>query len=87
MQSNPRLAPILARLTPDSVSALVHTLAARQPSVARDNVSVPDILEHLLHGVDLGSPAEAWSARLALQRAIAEAVAQVPDMEYVEGDS
>lgn len=87
MQSNPRLAPILARLTPDSVAALVRALAAQQPVGARDHVSVLDILDHLLRGVDLGSPAEAWSARLALQRAIADAVAQVPDLAYVEGDS
>lgn len=87
MERNPRLEPILAMLTPETLATLVHRLAAQQPAGARDNVSVPDILEELLRGRDLGSPAEAWAARLALQRAIAELVAQVPDLEYVEGDS
>jgi hypothetical protein len=85
--SSSRLQPILATLTPDRLAALVHELAARQPARARDNVSVLDIQEELLQGRDLGSPAEAWEAQLALKRAIADTIAQIPDMEYVEGDS
>jgi hypothetical protein len=87
MELNPRLAPVLAILTPERLAALIRDLAARQPAGSRGDVSVPHLTAELLRGIDLGSPAEAWAAQLTLQRALAETVALIPDMEYVEGDS
>ena len=87
MTTNPRLATILASLTPERLAALIHDLAAQQPAHARGDVAVPAIIDALLEGVDLGSPAEAWSAQLELKRALAKAVARIPGMSYVEGDS
>ncbi len=86
-KQHPRLTPILAALTPERLEVLVRGLAAQQPAGQRDHVSVLDLLESLLGGVDLGSPAEAWSAQLALKRAIADTAARIPGMQYVEGDS
>jgi hypothetical protein len=87
MTTNPSLAPILVSLTPESLAHLVRQLAERQPAGAREDVSLPSIMGALLEGVDLGGPAETWSAQLALKRAIAETVALIPGMDYVEGDS
>ncbi len=84
---NPRLARTLASLTPEGLATLIRQLAARQPVGARGDVTVPDIVATLLEGIDLGTPAETWSGQLALQRAIAKTVAQIPDMDYIEGDS
>lgn len=78
---------ILAQLTPENLAALIRDLAAKQPAGARSDVSVPTVMEVLLGNTDLGSPAEAWEAQLRLKQAIADVVAQIPGMEYVEGDS
>ncbi len=78
---------ILARLTPDALAALIRELASQQPPGAREDVSVPTVMETLLKGVDLGNPAEAWETQLRLQQAIADMVAQIPGMKYIEGDS
>ena len=87
MEANPRLRSVLEGLTPEALAALVRELAAGQPAGARSDVPVTMLMERLLRGVDLGSPAEAWAAQLTLKEAIAQTVAQIPDMEYVEGDS
>ncbi len=84
---NPRLVEILANLTPERVATLVRTLAEEQPPSARGDVAVARLVERVLQGVEWGGPAEAWAAQLAVKAALAEAVARIPGMEYIEGDS
>ncbi len=75
----------LARLTPVWLQETVVALAKEQPSRIESGVSLPDILDALLQGADLGVGAEAWSAKLRLRQAISEATAQVVGLRFVEG--
>jgi hypothetical protein len=87
MSTQETLARALARLTPTWLQETVVALAKEQPSRIESGVSLPDILDALLQGADLGVGAEAWSARLRLRQAISEATAQVAGLCFVEGDA
>jgi hypothetical protein len=77
----------LARLTPSWLQETVVALAKEQPSRIESGVSLPDILDALLQGADLGVGAQAWSAKLQLRQAVSEATAQAPGLRFVEGDA
>jgi hypothetical protein len=77
----------LARLTPTWLRETIVRLAKEQPSRLESGVSLPDILDALLQGADLGVGAQAWSAKLRLRQAVSEATAQAPGLRFVEGDA
>jgi hypothetical protein len=87
MSTQETLARALARLTPSWLQDTVVTLAKEQPSRLESGVSLPDILDALLQGADLGVGAQAWSAKLRLRQAVSEATAQVAGLRFVEGDA
>jgi hypothetical protein len=77
----------LARLTPAWLQETVLALVKEQPARSESGVSLPDILDALLQGADLGVGATAWSAKLRLRQAVSEATAQAPGLRFVEGDA
>ena len=77
----------LARLTPAWLQDTVLALVNEEPSRLESGVSLPDILDALLQGADLGVGAQAWSAKLRLRQAVSEATAQAPGLRFVEGDA
>ena len=77
---------ILATLTPERLRAIILDIARARPA-DRPGVSLPDILDELSKGLDLGTGAEGWAATLQIKKAIIDAVAVIPDMQYVEGDA
>jgi len=87
MSAEQTLERMLAALTPDGLRALVLALAEEQPADARSNVNLSTIMEALPGYADLGSGAEGWSAQLALKRALIAMLAQIPDLQFVEGDA
>jgi len=87
MNQESALARVLSELTPERLRGLLLGLAARQSAALRSSVALPAILEALGGGLNLDDGPEGWRTQLALRRAIREAVAQIPGMRYVEGDS
>ena len=78
---------ILSSLNPATLEALVRGLAARQGEGNRSGVSLPDIMEALTGGGDLGTGSVGWRRHLRLKQAIIDAVAGIAGMQYVEGDA
>ncbi len=87
MSTQETLDRALARLTPAWLQETVVTLAKEQPSRLESGISLLDILDVLLQDADLGVGAQAWSARLRLQRVIAEMAMQMPGLHFVQGDA
>ncbi|OGO05603.1 MAG: hypothetical protein A2Y73_08130 [Chloroflexi bacterium RBG_13_56_8] len=89
MDSQKSLEKILSTLTPDHLRNVVLGLASQQSPDTRQSVTLPTIMDALTAqaGVDLGEGAEGWSAQLGLKKAIADMVAHIPGMQFVEGDS
>jgi len=78
---------LLRWVTPENMEHLLGKLIEEDPDKGASGISLPTIVDALTEGMDLGSPAEAWSTQLKLKQAIMAAVAQLPGMTYVEGDS
>ncbi|MHB1296147.1 MAG: hypothetical protein ACYC4R_14270 [Anaerolineae bacterium] len=82
-----RIEALLAGITPARLQALIPSLAATQAPDNREAVSLASIVDALTGGADLGTGAEGWAVQLRLKQAIRDAVAQIPEMRFIEGDS
>jgi hypothetical protein len=80
-------ATILSEARPETLATLIQGLAAQRPRGDRSGVSLPDVVNALIGGRDVGVGAEAWQFQLRLKEAIRAAVDQVPGMRFVEGDA
>ncbi|MHB0857863.1 MAG: hypothetical protein ACYC5M_09865 [Anaerolineae bacterium] len=78
---------LLKTVTASRLKELLPTLAVAQSAGNRAAISLPDIVDALTRGMNLGTGAEGWAVQLRLKQAIKNAVAQIPDMRYVEGDA
>lgn len=76
-----------AGLSPEGLRESILALARRRRTDAESGVAKCRIVDELLAGRDLGTGPEAWSAELRIKRAIRDAVAQIPDVTYGEGDA
>jgi hypothetical protein len=75
---------ILRRMTPEYLRDMVFRLAARQVTDRRSSVSVPDVLDAMAEGTDLGAGAARWEAHLRLVQA-QETVARIDGLCTLRG--
>jgi len=80
------LEAFLAKVTPEAVSQLVLELEPKQPKVNRGTVPLWQMLEALTAELPIADAAEQSPVEMRLRKAIVAAVAQIPDMAFVEGD-
>ena len=78
---------IVARVSADSLAELVWALSDGQSGDNKSGVSLPDIVQSLTAGHDLGVGAKHWRAQLEIKAAVRRTVALIPGMRYVEGDA
>ncbi len=84
MSDNDRLEAFLQNLSAERLSRLIEELAGNE-----SNVSMQRILDALAEAgnVDLINGREGWQARLRVQRAVVDLLADMSDLQYVEGDA
>ena len=87
MHNDDMLDGILADLTPDRLREIVLGLSATKRGEEASGISMPEIMDTVMGGGDLGTGSEGWAATLRLKRAIIDRVGQIPGMQYVEGDA
>ncbi|MBM4431421.1 MAG: hypothetical protein FJ026_13920 [Chloroflexi bacterium] len=80
------LEAFLATVTPEAVRQLVLELEPQQPKVNRGTVPLWQMLEALTADLPLADAAEQSPVEMRLRKAIVAAVAEIPDMSFVEGD-
>lgn len=78
---------LLASLTPARVREVVLGIAAAKPAARQTGVSMPDVVDGALIGVELAEGPDGWRARMRVKAAIVAALAEVPGLTYVEGDA
>jgi hypothetical protein len=77
---------LLATVTPDRIRELALRLESQQPKVDRGTVALWQILEVLTEDLPIADAAEQSPVEMRLRKAIKDAVGQIPDMAWVEGD-
>jgi len=78
---------IMARITASNLASLIDDLSATQSGDNKAGVSLPDIVQSLTAGYDLGVGAAHWRVQLQIKAAIKRTVALIPGMRYIEGDA
>lgn len=76
---------VLASLTPNTIEGMVQAIASERPSGSA-SVAVDLIAERFLAGCAFESGIERSNARLRVGRKIAEQIALIPGMSYIENE-
>ncbi len=76
---------VLASLTSDRLESMIQAIASERPSGSA-SVAVDLIAERLLVGCGFESGIERSNARIRVGRKIAEQVAFIPGMSYIENE-
>lgn len=76
---------LLSGMTAERMRALIMDLADKQPSGFRCAVIVSNIASVIIGKRDLGKGPARADAYMCVRRAIEQAVARIPDMNYVHG--
>lgn len=76
---------VLASLTPDTLERMIQAIASERPSGSA-SVAVDLIAERFLAGCAFESGIERSNARILVGRKIAEQIAFIPGMSYIENE-
>lgn len=77
---------LVATVTPERIKQWVLELEPMQPEVNRGTVPLFEVLARLTEGLPLTEATERSPVEVRLRRAVIAAVAEIPEMTFVETD-